>query len=215
MLHLYYQTRLSMTKAQLFSISAAILISLMQPVTAAAPKSEIPGLPNFDTVAPGLLLRGGQPSEAGLAALSKQGVKTIIDLRSDKTLIGMESGEAKDLNLNFYSLPMTGTRSPSKTMIRRFLGIVSDPATQPVFVHCEEGVDRTGLMVAIYRMETAHWTADKAYREMLKHGFHVRYVWLTDALFDWAESQGASTKGRPVPVKLMDWLESPFRLFRV
>ncbi len=40
------------------------------------------------------------------------------------------------------------------------------------FVHCEHGQDRTGLIVAIHRVQADGWTKADAEGEMLAHGFH-------------------------------------------
>jgi tyrosine-protein phosphatase SIW14 len=46
-----------------------------------------------------------------------------------------------------------------------------DPA-QKIFVHCYYGEDRTGVMVAAYRIAQHNWTADQAITEMDSFGFH-------------------------------------------
>jgi protein tyrosine/serine phosphatase len=40
-----------------------------------------------------------------------------------------------------------------------------------VFVHCERGSERTGVMIACYRMSTDGWTAEQALTEMEAFGF--------------------------------------------
>jgi protein tyrosine/serine phosphatase len=39
-------------------------------------------------------------------------------------------------------------------------------------VHCRFGEDRTGVMVAAYRIAQQHWTAEQAVQEMYSFGFH-------------------------------------------
>jgi protein tyrosine/serine phosphatase len=46
-----------------------------------------------------------------------------------------------------------------------------DPAQQPVFVHCQGGRHRTGVMTALYRITHDSWTADQAYEEMKEYRF--------------------------------------------
>src|SRR2546430_2746714 len=41
-----------------------------------------------------------------------------------------------------------------------------------IFVHCEHGQDRTGLVVACYRVQAEGWSKAKAEKEMFDHGFH-------------------------------------------
>ena len=40
------------------------------------------------------------------------------------------------------------------------------------FVHCEHGQDRTGLIVALYRVKVNGWDKPKSEKEMLALGFH-------------------------------------------
>lgn len=62
----------------------------------------------------------------------------------------------------------------------KFLQIVNDPENQPVFVHCRHGSDRTGTMVAIYRMAVENWPRSRAINEMLdpRFGFHSTFFTL-------------------------------------
>jgi len=52
------------------------------------------------------------------------------------------------------------------------LKIVSDPKNQPVLVHCQHGADRTGTMVAIYRVYAEGWSMTEAMQELPRFGFH-------------------------------------------
>jgi protein tyrosine/serine phosphatase len=60
---------------------------------------------------------------------------------------------------------------PEDEDVVRFLQIVADPSKTPVFVHCRRGVDRTGTMVAIYRIAVQGWSRGEAIREMTEGGF--------------------------------------------
>ena len=93
-------------------------------------------------------------------------MKTIIDLRdkhSDKDILG-------DAKIAFEHIPMT-TWNPKEADVVRFLQIVTDKARQPVFVHCQHGADRTGMMCAIYRVTVDGWSKQQAIDEMTKGGF--------------------------------------------
>ena len=57
----------------------------------------------------------------------------------------------------------------------RFLKVMRDPENHPVFVHCAHGADRTGFMVAAYRVVEQGWTVEEAVAEMHNFGFHP--VW--------------------------------------
>ena len=146
-------------------------------------------LPNLAVVTP-VLVRGGQPTQEGLLLLKNSGVKTIVDLRNEEDIVNRESRAARQLGLGFENIPMDVFNEPSEATITRFLKIVNDPEKQPVYVHCLHGQDRTGTMVAIYRLQDQGWRAEQAYQEMLNHGFRAGLVRLSDAVFDWAQRLG-------------------------
>ena len=50
-----------------------------------------------------------------------------------------------------------------------------DPKTRPVYVHCKAGQNRTGFVIATYRMVYQGWTPEEAVREMRTYGFYRIY----------------------------------------
>ena len=126
-------------------------------------------LPNFHIVNPGIY-RGAAPTDAGLARLKSMGVRTIIDLRIEKHGQVEETKTAETLGFRRIRIPL-GAEAPTKKQVQTFLAVVNDPASQPVFVHCQWGADRTGAMMGIYRVTHDGWTFDQAWAEMRKYGF--------------------------------------------
>jgi len=59
----------------------------------------------------------------------------------------------------------------------RFLRFVTDEKRQPVFVHCQHGADRTGMMTAIYRVVVEGWSKEDAVAEMTEGGFGFHSIW--------------------------------------
>jgi tyrosine-protein phosphatase SIW14 len=128
---------------------------------------------NFGQVASGYY-RGAQPKGADYADLAALGVKTVIDLTQDGD--AQEAGLAQAAGMKFYRIPMTTRETPSAEKVARFLSLVNDPANQPVYVHCQGGRHRTGVMTAVYRMTKDHWTADQAFAEMKKYRFGADFL---------------------------------------
>lgn len=123
------------------------------------------GVPNFHRVSPGLY-RGAQPTADGMKNLKAMGVRTIVNLRhlhSDLDEIGLTPLAYERLYVN----PL----HPQDKDVVRFLQIATDPARQPVFVHCKYGADRTGLMCAAYRVVAEGWTKEQAIAEWTRGGF--------------------------------------------
>lgn len=141
-------------------------------------------LPNFYKVNANLY-RGGQPTEAGLAKLKQKGIRTIIDLRSYDQLAKKEEGWSRSAGVKFISMPMSNWFKPKDMQIDKIIKLIDDPANQPVFVHCQRGADRTGTVVAVYRISREGWNADRANEEAEKFGFGWWQFWLKDFINDY------------------------------
>jgi protein tyrosine/serine phosphatase len=113
--------------------------------------------------------RGAQPEGRDYPALAGIGVKTVIDLTHDGR--ADEQALVEHAGMKFYRIPLTTSERPSEAAIARFLSLVNDPANQPVFVHCQGGRHRTGVMTAVYRMTNDGWEAGRAYDEMRQYHF--------------------------------------------
>ena len=134
----------------------------MTPAPAEGPNSS--RIPNFHKVDE-RLFRGGQPASTDLAALKALGVRTVLNLRHERPLIDAERADAEAAGLQYFSVPMQGLASPTSEQLSSALRILDDPQNWPVFVHCKRGADRTGAVVACYRIAHQKWTADAAIRE--------------------------------------------------
>ncbi len=141
-------------------------------------------LPNFYPVN-AVLYRGGQPTEAGIKELAKMGVKTIIDLRGADERAKNEDKWAQNAWMKFINKPLNNWRGPKNKQIEEILAEIDKPENQPVFVHCQRGADRTGTVVAVYRMTHDNWTAEEANTEAKKFGFGWWQFWMKDYIFDY------------------------------
>jgi tyrosine-protein phosphatase SIW14 len=132
----------------------------------ATPRNDIPGLPNFARVSDHLY-RGAQPTAEGFAALKDMGIKTVVNLRvvhTDKKLL--EGHGLQYVHISFKPW------HPEEEDFVKFLSVVTNPEYQPVFVHCQHGADRTGIMVALYRVAELGWKPERALEELPNFGFH-------------------------------------------
>ena len=116
------------------------------------------------------LYRGAQPRRGGLERLKQLGVKTVINLRGANEDTRSEEQYARALGLNYFSQPIGRIGRPSDAKVERVLAIINAAENQPVFVHCNYGRDRTGLIIAVYRLANDGWTAEEAQREANRHG---------------------------------------------
>lgn len=122
------------------------------------------GLPNFHKV-DDHVYRGGQPGAEAFSRLAKMGVKTVIDLRGAEHSEVREKALVEAAGMHYISIPMWGMRTPTNDQISRALKVMNDASDGPVFVHCRRGADRTGAVVACYRIEHDHWDNQNALRE--------------------------------------------------
>ena len=113
--------------------------------------------------------RGAQPAAGDYRDLATLGVKMVLDLTRDGR--ADEPGLVKAAGMKFVRIPLTTSERPSDSAVAQFLKLVNDPANQPVYVHCQGGRHRTGVMTAVYRMSQDGWTADQAYTEMKQFRF--------------------------------------------
>lgn len=129
-----------------------------------------PGLPNLHRVSP-VLYRGAQPTEEGFRELARLGVKSVVSLR------GFHSDEIPpDAGLAYERISFKAWH-PEEEDVVRFLELAADPARQPVFVHCQWGADRTGMMCAIARIAFEGWTKEQAIAEMTQGDFGFHPEW--------------------------------------
>jgi tyrosine-protein phosphatase SIW14 len=113
--------------------------------------------------------RGAQPGDRDYTDLAALGIRTVIDLTRDGR--SDEQGLVEGAGMKFVRIPLTTSDRPSDAAVLQFLALVNDPANQPVYVHCQGGRHRTGVMTAVYRMTEDGWTADRAYAEMKQFNF--------------------------------------------
>jgi protein tyrosine/serine phosphatase len=136
-------------------------------------------LPNFHKISENLY-RGGQPSAEGIRQLSELGIRTVISFRDSKSTVRREKKQAENHGMQFMNLHLSNWFAARDEEIHGILEIIQDPENQPVFIHCKRGADRTGTVVAVYRMKYENWTARDANREAKRHGIGWWQVWMKD-----------------------------------
>lgn len=141
-------------------------------------------LPNFYLVNTNLY-RGGQPTEAGVKRLAQMGVKTIIDLRGEDKNSKREELWAQSSGIKFIGVNLNNWKRPKDADIEQIIQYIDTAENQPVFVHCKRGADRTGTVIAVYRITHDSWTAKQANEEAQKFGFGWWQFWMKDYINDY------------------------------
>jgi uncharacterized protein (TIGR01244 family) len=157
-------------------------------VIAQQPESSHKELPNFHRVNENLY-RGGQPKKGGLKKLANLGIKTIINLRGESDETFAEGREAKSLGMEYLNVPMSTAGRPTDEQVRRVFEILEEKEKTPVFVHCRRGSDRTGAIIAIYRIKRDGWTAERAIEEANRYGLGFIQFRKRDYIKDYFEQR--------------------------
>lgn len=132
----------------------------------------VEGVPNLFQVSEGLY-RSAQPSTEGMRRLKEMGVVTIVNLRSFHS----DRDEIALTGLAYEHIYMKPWHLERKEAVR-FLQIAMDSRRTPVLVHCRHGADRTGAMIAVYRIAVEGWPKEVAIREMRQGGYGFHEVWI-------------------------------------
>jgi protein-tyrosine phosphatase len=71
--------------------------------------------------------------------------------------------------MKYVNIPMTGLAAPTEAQMSKILGILEGDSG-PVFVHCKRGADRTGAVIASYRIDHDGWNNANALSEAKARG---------------------------------------------
>lgn len=169
-----------------------ILLLLGFPVIALAGVSGLPGVGNFQKV-DSHVYRGAQPTEQGFLGLAHLGIQTVVDLQESGSARSVtEAREVSSAGMRYVNVPMQGMHTPSNESVARVLTLLNDSASGPVFIHCHRGADRTGGVIACYRIEHDHWTNDKALAEARSMGMSWYQLAIQHYVLNYKPNAGAS-----------------------
>ena len=150
---------------------AACLLTLAILATPGANARGLPveeGILNYGKISD-RLYRGAQPDAEGIQSLKRLGVKLIVNLRMPGEAWKDEASLAAAAGIQYTNFPMSGYARPDEAQMRQILALF-ESASDPVFVHCLHGCDRTGTVVACYRIQHDHWSTSLALQEARKYG---------------------------------------------
>ncbi len=149
----------------------------------------LPGIDNVGRVSP-CIFRGRQPDGEGYQTLKSMGIKTVINLRA----VHDERKEVESAGMKYLELPLPMTQGVRVESLKEIVHAMSDPSNQPVYIHCALGQDRTGIVVAAYRMDVDGWSYDDAEKEMQSFGFNDVWIHLKRSLKNYAVLTGKIQK---------------------
>jgi protein tyrosine/serine phosphatase len=158
---------------------------------------------NFSKVNDGVYRGARLTNTESIQYLKALGIKNIInlqggDLNSDIGVIipWIEKGESPEViaeekaavlwfGLGFYHAPLNSldvVTNDEDRSIDQVLSFMHDQKNQPVFIHCEHGADRTGLLVALYRVKYEGVKVEAARNEWIRNGHNKLHQLFTGDL---------------------------------
>lgn len=149
-----------------FILSACLLIvnsCSKQEGAAKIVELKIEGISNFYEVSPSLY-RSARPDSIGMEKISEMGIKTLIDLRTFRT------ERCQHLPIEQVHIPMM-IWPLDETELIELIQILASSEKSPLLIHCLRGSDRTGAVVALYRVVVQDWSKEDSILEMVHGGF--------------------------------------------
>lgn len=119
----------------------------------------------------GKVYRSEQPDAEAMAALEQFGIRRVLNLRE----FHEDRDEAKDTGLELFHLPLNAGNIQTADMVKALKIIRA--ADTPILIHCWHGSDRTGAVVAMYRIIEQGWSREAALDELVNggYGYHSIY----------------------------------------
>jgi protein tyrosine/serine phosphatase len=127
------------------------------------------------------LYRSEQPSRKGFKELESIGIKTILNLRRSK----FDDRKARDLDFDLKNIKLKAKLINEDDLINA-LKVIRD-SKKPILIHCWHGSDRTGVLIAAYRIIFNNWSKSDAIEEFRRQEFNYHEKWypnLIDLLND-------------------------------
>ncbi len=150
------------------AIAPAIILTVSTVLAAAVqtPGNEtLSGARNYTRV-DATVACGGATDPAAFAELKRRGFVAVVNLRLARETganVEAEAEAVSEAGLKYFHLPMDGAH-PTADVADRFLGVVTDAANQPVYIHCASA-NRVGSMWLIKRVLADGWDVDEATQE--------------------------------------------------
>lgn len=91
-----------------------------------------------------------------------------------------QTAHALRCGMRLWPIPIMPIFPPHQSQVilaLRIMGKYKVDGDSAIYVHCKQGVDRTGFVCAAYRVREQHIEEDAAIAEMWDMGFHQRYGW--------------------------------------
>jgi hypothetical protein len=172
-------------------------------------------LGNFAAVEPGRVYRSGQFHRGVEEVLHDYRMGSILNLRGGTardSWYAAEVAAARHLGTDYYDLPMSATRRPSRAELLMLLDLF-EHCRYPLWIHCKSGSDRTGLATALYRLVVREEPPERAHDAFSYWRGHIPLFGparLHEPIHEYAAWLRASHLPH-TPQRFRDWVEHDYR----
>lgn len=169
------------TRRGALGLVAAAPIALRAQVALARPRDwampvAMEGAPNLHRVTD-RIYRSAQPNAVGFRNLAAVGLRRVINIR--RTIDDAPLAAGTDLQLHHVMMMTRAIREEhSARVVEALSALRQAEARGPVLIHCTHGADRTGTVIALWRIIYQGWSREAALAEMTQGGFGFHLIWL-------------------------------------
>lgn len=113
--------------------------------------------------------------------------KTLHDIRGINRIFSLQTGIYEvfvndqyeyqipyEFGMLEYNFPLSSITPPKRHVVSKILKVLTS-ADVATYIHCKHGVDRTGFICAVYRMQVQGWRYRDALDEWKSLGRHPWY----------------------------------------
>ena len=136
------------------------------------------------------LYRSAQPERHGFTTLQKQGIRSVLNLRE----YHKDTRKARHTQLYLMAYPVASSEMTAAD-VENCLALIAR-APKPVLVHCWHGSNRTGIVVAAYRIVYQNWSVADAEKELCDERYGFRPSWYSNLLTLLRETDWAAMRER-------------------
>jgi protein tyrosine/serine phosphatase len=122
------------------------------------------------------VFRSEQPTQRGMYVLDSLGYKSILNLRNLKS----DRFKARNTRLGLYHKRINTWTISYDEMVIGVKELILAP--KPILVHCKHGSDRTGCILAAYRIVQHGWTKEEAIKEFREGGYGFHEKWFKNII---------------------------------
>ncbi len=119
------------------------------------------------------LYRSERIEASMIPQLKALGIRTVVNLRTSE-----EDPSVVNNGLSSVHIPIQTWNISDAKVVDALRAIRANQKDGPVLVHCMHGADRTGLVIAMYRLLYQGWSRTQAKDELRNGGYGFHDMWI-------------------------------------